>query len=103
MQKAGQAMRDADEFTFALQKAYPQVPVYRDPLSPKTNYLVTSLNRFVVSGPGDVTAVVAEQSFASRPKDYNLIQDMEHELEAAHIKVVRFRPGFHLPSSPGKG
>jgi hypothetical protein len=102
MQKQGPALREADNFAFKLQRAYPEVPIYRDPLSPKTDGLVKQLNDFVAKTPSDVVAIVADESFKNRPKDYNVIQDLEQQLSAAHIKVVRYRPGVQM-ASVGKG
>jgi hypothetical protein len=102
MQKPGAALTEADQFAFNLQKAYPKVPIYRDPFSVRTDALVRQLNRFSVSGPSDIVAVVADDSFKSRPKDYNLIRDLEKELEKAHIRVVSYRAGTQM-ASVGKG
>ena len=105
MQKQGAAMRDADEFAFALQRSYPEIPIYRDPLSNKTNELVKHLNDFSVTGPRDVVAVVADDSFRPKPKDYNLIQDLKGELTSAGVRVVSYKPGAQLASASyaGKG
>jgi hypothetical protein len=104
MQKQGPVLREADDFAFKLQRAYPEVAIYRDPLSPKTDGLVRQLNDFVTKTPSDVVAIVADESFKNRPKDYNVIQDLEQQLSAAHIRIVRYRPGVQMASvGRGKG
>jgi len=105
MQKQGQALLDADEFTFALQRAYPNATIYRDPLSPRTNELVRKLNSYKIGASSNVVAIVADDSFQPRPKDYNLVQDMKHELEQAGVRVLSYKSGTKLASvsNDGKG
>jgi len=103
MQKQGAAMRGADEFAFAIQRSYPDIPIYRDPLSPRTNEIVKRLNDFTISGPKEVVAVVADESFRPRPKDYNLIQDLKGELVDLGIRVVTYKPGVTLAAANANG
>jgi hypothetical protein len=107
MQKPGPLLKEADEFAFNLQRAYPDVSVYRDPLSERTASLVKRLNEVVASRPSEMVAIVADSSFRRRPKDYNLIQDLKVELEKAGVRVIKYSSGSSgspiPPIARGKG
>jgi hypothetical protein len=103
MQKAGPPLREADDFAFALQKAYVDVPVYRDPLSAKTGALVQSLNSFNAASPDDIVAVVADESFQPRPTDYNIIQDLKRQLTAARIRIATYSDILRNGWTMGRG
>ena len=58
--------------------------------------LVKQLNSFMVAGPNQITAIVAEDTFRFRPKDFRVVMDLEEQLRKAHISVVRYHDGTQI-------
>src|SRR5205085_3203510 len=62
MLKPGRWLADGDAFAFGVQKAYPGLRVYRDPLKDATDARAKGMNEKALAGPGDVVAGVADSS-----------------------------------------
>jgi hypothetical protein len=86
--KAGLLQSRGDDFAFALQKAYSDRSIYRDPFSERTATLAQQLKGFEVADPKNMFAVVADDSFAVR--DYRIIQNVKADLVKAGITVIPF-------------
>jgi hypothetical protein len=63
MRKLGPEMTAAKEVTFALQKAYPDMKVHRDPLSGTTSDRAKALNQKALGSLDDLLILVADKSF----------------------------------------
>jgi hypothetical protein len=101
MLRKGPLQTKADDFAFVLAKAYPGTRIYRDPYSRKTPEMVADLQRFTVSGPRDVYAVVADDSFGVQ--DYKIVQNIRTDLEKAGVTIFSFTQASQPVWGQGKG
>jgi len=101
MIKNGQPLKDGDAFVFALQKAYPERPFIRDPMSSRTKDRVVSLNGFSTTNP-NVVAIVADGSFV-RVTDYRIIQNVKAQLISLGVRVETYNPERASQLNIGKG
>lgn len=91
MLKPSQWQTEGDNFAFAIQRAYPEIRVYRDPLTDKTDERAKELTACTLPGPTGVAAVVADESF--EVVDGNVIADLTGQgmaFDKAGIKVIKF-------------
>jgi hypothetical protein len=92
MLKSSRWLAEGDNFAFQIQKAYPEMRVYRDPLTKKTDGRAKQLTARALAGPADVVVVVADKSF-KRVEDGKVISNLAGEggeFEKAGIKVIKF-------------
>jgi len=98
--KAGLLQSRSDDFVFALQKAYSDRSVYRDPFSERTAKLARQLNVFV-SNSKNMYAVVADDSFAVQ--DYKILQNVKSDLQRAGVTMIPFTKANRPTWSNGTG
>ena len=103
MQKSGNYLKEGDDFTFALRKSYPDVNIYRDPLSEQTNQRVKDLVEFAKTPARDVTAIVDDDSFKAKVQDFDLVKSVKANLQAAGVEVITYHAGGTLPNAAAKG
>jgi hypothetical protein len=103
MQKSGSYLANGDALTFALRRSYPEVNIYRDPLSDQTNERVKDLMAFGTVPATNLAAIVADDSFTPRVQDFDVIKSAKAGLEAAGVKVITYHDGTALPWSGSKG
>ncbi|MDB5356022.1 MAG: hypothetical protein JWN24_2475 [Phycisphaerales bacterium] len=103
MRKVGPESAAADEFAFAVQRAYPLQRIYRDPLSPRTAQLVELLNAHVVKRMDAVNAIIAGQSFRG-VDDGKVMAILRQELIQAGVNVIEFNgaDGAHWLGAKGQ-
>ena len=99
MQKTGTPIKEADAFTFNLQKSYPNFRVYRDPLSKQTGKRVAQLNQFRVQGIRDMVVVIPQAQF--KVPLMETIADIKDDLNQLGVKWVPF--GGKKPWTGGQG
>jgi hypothetical protein len=99
--KAGLLQSRGDDFVFALQKAYSDRSIYRDPFSERTATLARQLKGFEVSDPKNIFAVVADDSFAVQ--DYKIIQNVKSDLVKAGVTVIPFTKASQPAWTNGTG
>ena len=88
----GTSLKDADRLVFAMQKAYPNKHIYRDPYSAATGDLAAKLNALRVSSPRDFVAVIAGDSFNAT--DWNILQNILPDLKAKGLeKGIKVQKG----------
>jgi len=97
MEKDGAFQRDADDFTYVLQRSYPDVRIVRDPLSEKTEVALNSLTSFAANGVANVQAIVADETFRPRVVDYRIIQNIKAYLVEKGMSVTSFSGTGRLP------
>ena len=85
MEKDGGPLRDADSFTFALQRAYPKAKMLRDPLSAQTALLTEKVATFSVSRPTDLMVIVPDPKLGV-PQG-KIIANIAADLKAAKVGV----------------
>ncbi len=85
MEKDGSPLRDADAFMFALQRAYPQAKLIRDPLSAQTPILTQKIAAFAVSKPSDLLVVVPDPKLDV--PQAKTIANIAADLKAAKVQV----------------
>jgi hypothetical protein len=104
--KPGRWLAEGDAFAFSIQRAYPELRVYRDPLTDKTGDRARGLNARALAGPDDVVAVIADKSFKG-VEDGKVIANLASEggeFEKAGIKVIKFNGDPADPAwAGGKG
>jgi len=103
MEYSGPEQKSADELVYSLQRSYPSSPIYRDPLSDETEGRVKELRNFVSTGPSQVTAIVADESFRPRVDDFNIVKDVENTLKSAGIQVEHYKDGEPFRWNNGRG
>ena len=103
MQYTGEALSNADAFVFALQKSYPDVPIYRDPFSSDTHEKVKALRAFTISGPSAITAIVASETFRPKVDDFGAVKAIEANLKQAGVAVVEFKDNESFQWTNSKG
>jgi hypothetical protein len=106
MLKPGQWLAEGDTFAFRIQRAYPELRVYRDPLTDKTDDRAKGLTTRLLAGTDDIVAVVADKSF-KRIEDGKVISNLAGEggeFDKAGIKVIKFNGDPADPAwTGGKG
>jgi len=90
-QKSGPPLREADALFLSLQRCYPSVAFYRDPLSSSTAARVTEVHQFFISTPDDIAAIVPDRD--SGPTDYRVIQNASGPLKQAGVRIRSFKDG----------
>ena len=103
MLKPGRWLKDGDDFAFSIRKAYPELRVYRDPLTEKTDERAKGLTKRELVGPNDVLVLVADKSFKN-VEDGKVIANLAGEggaFEKAGIKVVKFNGEKTDPNCEG--
>lgn len=103
MQKSGSYLRDGDALTFAIRRSYPEVNIFRDPLSDETNQRVKNLVAFSKTPAHDVTAIVADSSFKPKVDDFNIIKSVEASLTDAGVNVVTYKDATSLATTNASG
>jgi len=103
MQYSGDALSNADAFVLALQKSYPDVPIYRDPFSSDTHEKVKALRAFTISGPSSITAIVASETFRPKVDDFGAVKAIESNLKQAGVTVVEFNDNENFQWTNSKG
>jgi hypothetical protein len=103
MQYSGDALSEADAFVFALQKSYPEIPIYRDPFSSDTPDKVKALRAFTISSPSDITAIVASETFRPKVDTFGTAPVIEANLRKAGVTVVEFKDDESFRWTNGKG
>jgi len=77
----------AEDFCFAVQRAYPDTRVYRDPFSSKTETAVRSLSGFTVQSLDDVVTLVGTEAWSVT--DWKTIQNIREELAEEGMRRIR--------------
>jgi hypothetical protein len=90
-----------DEKLFSLQKSYPQANIVRDPLSDRTSGRVKELRALTGKLPENITAIVADRSFALR--DGKLVQNIADTLTKNGVDVVKYGKGSSAASGTASG
>ena len=99
--KPGSLQSKSDSFVFALQKAYPWQPIYRDPYSARTSILAKQLKNFRLTDRKDMVVVLAEDSFAVQ--DFKIVQNVKGDLLKAAATLVTFTKSSQPAWAYGKG
>jgi hypothetical protein len=84
MRKAGPELTAAKDVTFALQRAYPEMRIHRDPLSAETVARAKRLNGRALGNLGDILVLVADDSF--RVPQNATVKNIQDELTAEGLK-----------------
>lgn len=93
-------LNPVEDLAFNIQQSYPATRVYRDDFQPGvTDKKTAALTSFQIDGPQDLTVVLDDTSTITH---WSIMEDIREHLEAAHVRVVDYKPGITWVGERGK-
>jgi len=87
--KFADSKQAAEQLVLSLQKSYPEVKIYRDPYSDRTEKAAKDLTAATLRSPEELLVVIAGDSFGVT--DWKIIQNMQEALVGGGLKGGNIR------------